>query len=115
MTYSSSVAASKTHYLRKNQNTVSFNRSAKSLGPISNSVILIFLACLIGLLYLTQVTKTNSYGYTINNLKQQQAELKNQKSELEIASARLQALDRVTSSQVAKGLVPATASGTIEQ
>jgi len=66
MTYSSSVAASRRGYVRRNQNSVSFAASARTLGPISNTIILIVLACLVGLLYLTQVTKTNGYGYTIN-------------------------------------------------
>ncbi len=72
MTYSSSVAMSRRNYGRRNQNTVSFTAKAQSLGPVSNTIILLVLACLIGLLYLTQVTKTNSFGYTINHLKQQQ-------------------------------------------
>src|SRR4051812_28775030 len=100
MTYSSSVAASRRGALaRRNQNSVTFARSAKTLGPISNSVVLIVLACMIGLLYLTQVTKTNSYGYTINDLQQVQAQLKSQKADLEVSAARLQSLDRVAASQ----------------
>ena len=100
-------------YMRRNQNAVSFAPRAKTLGPISNSVILIILACLIGLLYLTQVTKTNSYGYTINSLSEQQVQLQNQKADLEVTAARLQSLDRVAESQVAKGLVPAAPVGSI--
>src|SRR3989344_4812464 len=85
MTYSSSVAASKQGYARRGQNAVSFVAATRTLGPISNTIILIVLACLIGLLYLTQVTKTNSYGYTINSLQQQQSELKDQKANLEVS------------------------------
>jgi division protein CdvB (Snf7/Vps24/ESCRT-III family) len=73
------------------------------------------LACLIGLLYLTQVTKTNSFGYTINNLQQQQSQLQSQKADLEVTSARMQSLDRIATSQVAKNLVSAIPSGTIQQ
>jgi len=114
MTYSSSVAASRRGYLRRNQNSVTFAKASKTLGPISNSVILIVLACLIGLLYLTQVTKTNSYGYSINALKQEQTQLKSQKADLEVKAARLQSFDRVASSSVAKGLVSAAPSGSIQ-
>ena len=113
MTYSSSVAASRRGYVRRNQNSVSFARTDRVLGPISNSVILIVLACLIGLLYLTQDTKTNSYGYTINNLEQQQTQLTTQKSDLEVNAARLQSLDRVANSSVAKDLASITPSGSI--
>lgn len=115
MTYSSSVAASRRGFVRRNQNSVRFSSSARSLGPISNSIILIVLACLVGLLYLTQVTKTNGYGYTINSLQQQQATLKDQKANLEVESARLQSLNRVASSDAAKNLVSVAPSGVLRQ
>lgn len=114
MTYSSSIAASRRGYVRKNQNSVSFAASARTLGPISNTVILIILACLVGLLYLTQVTRTNGYGYTINSLQQQQAQLQDQKSNLEVSAARLQSLNRVAASDTAKNLVSMAPSGTVQ-
>ncbi len=115
MTYSSAVAASRRGYARRNQNSVAFTAAVRSLGPVSNSIILIVLFCLIGLLYLTQVTKTNSFGYTINSLQQQQNQLLDQKANLEVTSARLQSLDRVASSATAKNLIPVTPSGSIQQ
>jgi hypothetical protein len=115
MTYSSSVALSRRVSGRRNQNTVSFRAKTETLGPISNSIILIVLFCLIVLLYLTQVTKTNSYGYTINNLEQQQTKLKSQKADLEVEAARLRSLDRVASSNVAKNLVSTAPSGVVQQ
>lgn len=115
MTYSSSIAASRRGYVRRNQNSVRFSPSARSLGPVSNSIILIILACLVGLLYLTQVTKTNSYGYSISQLQQQQTALKDQKADLEVQSARLQSLDRVAASQAAKDLVSTAPSGAVNQ
>ena len=102
-------------YARRNQNSVAFVETARTLGPVSNTIILIVLACLIGLLYLTQVTKTNSYGYIINNLQQQQSQLQSQHSDLEVSSARLQSLDRVAASQVAKNLVSVAPAGSIQQ
>jgi len=114
MTYSSSVAASRRGYVRRNQNSVSFAASARTLGPISNTIILIILACLVGLLYLTQVTKTNGYGYTINNLEQQQSQLKDQKANLEVSAARLQSLQRVSTSNAAKNLVSVAPSGVVQ-
>lgn len=114
MTYSSSVAASRRGYVRRNQNSVSFAASARTLGPISNTIILIVLACLVGLLYLTQVTKTNGYGYSINNLEQQQSVLKDQRSNLEVSAARLQSLDRVAASNAAKNLVSVAPSGVVQ-
>ena len=114
MTYSSSVAVNQRPHIRRNQNSVAYQLPAKTLGPVSNTIILLALACLIGLLYLTQVTKTNSYGYSINSLKEQQSQLRDQKADLEISAARLQPLDRVAQSEVAKSLVPAAPSGTVQ-
>lgn len=115
MTYSSSIAASRRGYVRRNQNSVRFTASARSLGPVSNTLILLILACLVGLLYLTQVTKTNSYGYTISNLQDQQATLKDQNADLQVQSARLQSLQRVAASQTAKSLVSVAPSGSLDQ
>ena len=98
----------------RNQNSVSFRITSRTLGPISNTIILIVLACLLGLLYLTQVTKTNAYGYQINTLQQQQASLKSQHDDLVVASAQLQSLSRVQNSAVAKSLVAAAPSGTAQ-
>jgi cell division protein FtsL len=98
----------------KNQNSVSFRTQAYTLGPISNTITLIVLACLLGLLYLTQVTKTNAYGFQINSLQQSQSQLQTQYNNLQVASARLQALTRVESSAVAKNLVSVAPSATIQ-
>jgi len=129
MTYSSSLAAGRQRFDQgdirnnqslakpwgKNQNATSFAMPARTLGPISNTIILIILACLLGLLYLTQVTKTNAFGYKINALNQQQTQLQQQHAELEVASARLQALNRIQNSPVAKNLVSVAPSGTVQQ
>ena len=114
MTYSSSLSVNRQRFTTRNQNAVSFRREGRSLGPISNTIMLIILACLLGLLYLTQVTKTVSYGYKINDLSQAQASLKQEHDELEVESARLQAVDRVRDSEVAKGLVSVAPSATIQ-
>ena len=103
----------RTRYKGRNQNSVSFKVQARALGPISNTIILIVLACLLGLLYLTQVTKTNAYGYQINGLQQEQAKLESQHDDLEVASARLQSLSRVSNSDVAKSMVSVAPTATV--
>lgn len=113
MTYSSSLAMNRSRYVGRNQNSVSFSLPARTLGPVTNTITLIVLACLLGLLYLTQVTKTNAFGYQINNLQQTQASLKSQHDDLMVDSARLQSLSRVENSAVAKALVPVTPSSTV--
>lgn len=98
----------------KNRNTTLFDGQAQTLGPISNTIMLLILACVVGLLYLTQVTKTNAFGYKIDNLQKEQTSLQNEHDELEVASARLQSLERVKNSQVANALVPVSAAGTVQ-
>lgn len=114
MTYSSSLAMNRSRISGRNQNSVSFRVEARKFGPISNTIILIVLACLLGLLYLTQVTKTNAYGYQINSLQQQQSQLKTQHDDLEVASARLQSLSRVQNSAVAKTMAAVAPTATIQ-
>jgi hypothetical protein len=103
----------RSRYQGRNQNSINFRAQARTLGPISNTIILIVLACLLGLLYLTQVTKTNAYGYQINGLQQQKAKLNSQHDDLEVASARLQSLSRVSNSGVAKNLVSVAPTATV--
>ena len=115
MTYSNSLAVGRqTAFAGRNQNNVSFRSSERRLGPVSNTVILIVLALLIGLLYLTQVTKTNAYGYKINDLQQKQTQLKQENDDLAVASARLQSVDRIQSSSVAQSMTPIAPSGTVQ-
>jgi len=88
---------------RRNQNTVKFQFGSR-LGPISHTVIIAIMLCILGLLYLTQITKTSAYGYQINDLKVKEEELLSQKRDLQVENARLQALERVKQSDVAKAL-----------
>lgn len=114
MTYSSSLAMNRSRFSGRNQNSVSFKAQARTLGPVTNTITLVVLACLLGLLYLTQVTKTNAYGFQINNLQQTQSQLQNQYDNLQVASARLQSLNRIESSAVAKTLVSVAPSATVQ-
>src|ERR1700722_6763316 len=114
MTYSSSLAMNRTRFTGRNQNLVAAQAQARVLGPVSNTIVLIVLACLLGLLYLTQVTKTNAFGYQINSLQQTQASLNVQHQNLEVDSARLQSLSRAQTSAAAKSLVPVAPSATLE-
>ena len=112
MTYSSSLAMNRSRFSGRNQNAVAFKATRQAMGPVSNTIILIVLACLLGLLYLTQVTKTNAYGYQINHLQEQRSELKNKHDALEVESARLQSMSRVQGSSVAKNMVSVAPSAT---
>jgi len=104
----------RSRFTGRNQNSVSFRTQARTLGPVSNTITLIVLACLLGLLYLTQVTKTNAYGFQINSLQQTQSSLQTQYNNLEVASARLQSISKVENSAVAKSLVAVAPTATVQ-
>lgn len=114
MTYSSTMAMGRQQMVSRGQNSVTFRTSDKRLGPVSNTIVLIVLACLLGLLYLTQVTKTNAYGYKINSLQEQKSQLQDQHDDLTVASARLQSLDRVQASAQAKSMTPTAPSDSVQ-
>lgn len=108
------MSVGRQRYSRRNQNSISFKQESLRLGPVSNAVVLVVLACLLGLVYLTQVTKTNAYSYQIKNLQNEQSSLKEQRDELEVAAARLQALDTIKNSPQAAALVSVAPSGTLQ-
>lgn len=114
MTYSNALAMGRQPSMARGQNSVTFRSESKRLGPVSNTIVLIVLACLLGLLYLTQVTKTNAYGYQINSLQKQQSSLEQQHEDLAVASARSQSLARVSNSATAQAMTPTTPSGSVQ-
>lgn len=113
MTYSSSMSLSRSRYAERNQNIFSFRADRKGLGPVSNSIVLVVLLCILGLFYIAQVTKTSALGYQVNELQTKHGELQKQHDELQVAAARLQSLDRVASSKPAKTLVTTAPTATI--
>jgi hypothetical protein len=88
---------------KRNQNTVAFAPSA-NLGPVAHTVLVALMIAVLGLIYLTQVTKTSSYGYQLNVRSEQIAALEAQRQDLENESAKLQALERVKESSVARAM-----------
>jgi hypothetical protein len=65
-------------------------------------------------LYLTQVTKTNAHSYRLNDLRQQQSKLQAERDQLEVDSARLQALSRVNNAAATKNFVSISPSTSIQ-
>lgn len=92
---------------RRNQNTVKFSGNAK-LGPVAHTVLVVVMLAILGLIYLTQVTKTSVYGYQINDLSTKRDSLMSQKQDLEVENARLEALSHVQDSNVAKAMTNPT-------
>ena len=88
---------------RRNQNTVAFSPSAM-LGPVAHTVLISLMIATLGLIYLTQVTKTSTYGYQLDGLKEQRSTLAAERQDLENENAKLEALDRLKTSSVAQAM-----------
>ena len=88
---------------RRNQNTVKF-KSGISLGPISHTVLIAIMLAVLGMIYLTQITKTGTYGYQLNELSFKKEQLASETRDLEVEAAKLQALEKVQQSPVANAL-----------
>lgn len=95
--------------MRRNQNTVAFASNVK-LGPVTHTVLVALMITVLGLIYLTQATRTTSYDYEAQKIDSKIAELKNEKSDLEVENARLTALETVRNSSVARAMQPASSS-----
>lgn len=104
MTYGKSVTLSRAASYQRNRNVVSLQANRSGFGPVANGVIIVLILCLLGLVYLTQVTKTNALGYKVNELSSQKEELSDEYASLELESVRLQNLERIKNSQVAQSL-----------
>jgi len=83
----------------RNQNLTVF-KSGTRLGPIANVVIIVLLVAFLGLLYLTQLTKTSAFGYEMNNINNQKSQLAAEQNDLKIENARLQSIATVQNSSV---------------
>lgn len=115
MTYSSaSVTAQRNASMRRNQNGVRYSAHAASLGPVTHTILLAVMLCVLGLIYLTQVTKTNAYGYQLNDLKERKEALIQENQALQVESAQLQSLERVKTSGVAANLTSPTTTSYVQ-
>ena len=115
MTYSSAAQVNRQRFATRGQNAVSFKNDSKRLGPVSNTIVLLVMVCLIGLVYLTQVTKTNAFSYDINQLEVKQSSLKEDQKNLELTAARLRSVDSTKVAEAAQSLVSVAPSGTISE
>ena len=105
----------RSRFATRGQNAVSFRSDSRRLGPVSNAIVLLVLICLIGLVYLTQVTKTNEYSYQIRELQTKQSTLKEEQKDLELTAARLKSIDSEALANATSGLVTVAPTETIEK
>ena len=98
---------------QRNQNTVAYAASTR-MGPITHTVIVALMVAVLGLIYLSQVTKSSTFGYTLQQQNDTLASLAAEQQDLQIENARMQALNTVKDSNVAKAMTTpfSTASAT---
>lgn len=88
---------------QRNQNTVVYTGPVK-MGPITHTVLVALMVAVLGLIYLAQVTKSSTFGYTLQQQSDTLASLNAEQRDLQIENARLQALNTVQNSTVAKAM-----------
>jgi uncharacterized membrane protein YdbT with pleckstrin-like domain len=90
---------------RRNQNL--YRQPTKlQLGPTSATFVVIALISVLALLYLNQITKTNTFSYRLTDLTAQQSNVLAAKRELAVEAGRLQSIEATKNSAVAKRMVP---------
>lgn len=98
----------------RNQNTTRF-QSAVKLGPVAHTVMVTLMIIVLGLIYVTQATRTTGYDYEAQQVDSQIAELTQQKNELAVENARLTALETIRSSAVAKEMTTANTTQYVQE
>lgn len=97
---------------QRNQNTVAYSGPTK-MGPITHTVLVSLMVAVLGLIYLAQVTKSSTFGYTLQQQSDTLASLNAEQRDLQIENARLQALNTIKDSNVAKAMTtPASTTTT---
>jgi hypothetical protein len=98
---------------RRNQNIVRHNFDGKQFGPVAHTVVVVMLLCVMGLMYLAQINKTNAYTYPINELESKKTSLLAEQQQLKVEAARLGSLETVKNSTVAQNLTNPSQTQTI--
>lgn len=96
----------------RNRNTV--RHTPKTLGSVSQSVILGILVLVIGLIYVTQGTKATSYDYELSEIETEIAELEAKKEDLAVEREKLKSIATVNTSEVAANMQAGQVSGYAE-
>lgn len=89
---------------QRNQNTVRHTIGSKQFGPVAHTVVVVVLLCVMGLMYLSQINKTNAYTYPVNELETKRDALVTEQQQLKVEAARLASLEAVRSSSVARAM-----------
>lgn len=96
----------------RNRNIV--RHTPKTLGGVSQSVILGILVLVVGLIYVTQGTKATSYDYELSEIEGQIAELQAKQEDVRLERERLKRIAETDGNTVAATMVDAEVSGYAE-
>ncbi len=95
---------------KRNQNITPYV-SVNKIGPFSQTLMIALMVAVLGMIYLTQATRTTSFDYDALAIDQEIAELSAKKTDLEIEQARLTSLKTIETSEVAQAMVQPSAVG----
>ena len=93
----------------RNRNTV--RHTKRSLGSISQIVIVSMLTLVFGLIYVAEGTKATSFDYEISSVEAEITEMSAKKDDLAVEKARLNSVATAESSTVAANMEDATVTG----
>lgn len=93
----------------RNRNTV--RHTKRSLGSISQIVIVSMLTLIFGLIYVSEGTKATSFDYEISSVETEITEMNSKKDDLAVEKARLTSIATAKTSTVAAAMEDVTVSG----
>ena len=107
-TYTTRRATLSTSFVR-NRNTV--RHTVRSLGSISQIVIVGMITLVFGLIYVAEGTKATGYDYEISKVESDIAEMTAKKEDLAVEKARLTSVAAAKNSEVATRMENAAVTG----
>lgn len=107
-TYVTRRAPATTSFVR-GRNTVRHTR--RSLGSISQIVIVSMLTLVFGLIYVAEGTKATSFDYEISSVESEITEMSAKKDDLAVEKARLNSVAAAKNSTIAAAMEDATVTG----
>lgn len=93
----------------RNHNTI--RHTKKSLGSISQIVVIGMLTLVFGLIYVAEGTKATSFDYKISDVESEITEMTAKKEDLAVEKARLNSVATAKNSTVATAMEDATVTG----
>ena len=113
---------SQTTYVTRRANTTTFVRNRntvrhtkRSLGSITQIIIIGMLTTIFGLIYVAEGTKATSFDYEISSVETEITEMNAKKDDLAVEKARLNSVATAENSSVAASMENATVTGYVAE